>query len=482
MSGRPAATPGRLIGRANRALQRYPRTLHGLTWVLRFVRLIVRQLVRDDCLVKAGSLAFSTLLSIVPLIAVSLMVLRLSGAFATVENQVRDVLVQFLVAESVNSVAAYLTGFMSRASSGTVGGVGLAFLVVTGLLLFFEAETDVNNVWRVHRGRPLLARLATFFSLLLLGPLLLGLGLFIRSEITEASGKALIEPLRLAVNFLVSAGLLTVMYKLIPATPVRWRPAAVAGLTAAALFEASRALFNLYVGALYAGSTNAVIYGAFGLLPVFLLWLYLFWILFLVGVEIAYTVQNLDALYDEALEARLPDTLHRRNASAYLAARVALLVAYRHHRKQAPLTYRDLIRALRVPESAVESTVSRLVEGGVLLEAPAGVTHALVPARELDRITLYDVIHAYRAHEPQPYQFPALPALAVLDDLFCDLEIRRHEVAAAFSLADLLETVRPELLERYLLPPHPGSGSAEDRTFSGPIALPPRGSGTDPPR
>jgi membrane protein len=437
-----------------RFLARWPRSLRAARYVVRLNGLMARQLVRDDCLIKAGSLSFTTILSLVPILAVSLLIFRVSGAFAAVEQSVRDYLLQTFLAESVNEVVAYLNEFLYRVGSSAIGVAGLLFLIFSSIWFFIEMESDVNAIWRITRRRPFMARFVIFWSLLTLGPLVLGLLLWVGSELKRHTG-GVEWPIALAgavVPYAIASLGLTIAYKLLPFALVRWRAALSGGLLAGLLFEVLRFGFNLYVTMFYHGSATMKIYGAFGLFPVFLLWIYLWWLVFLFGAEASYTVQNLDALYDEHLRSRIPKELEVGFTSPYLTCRVAYLVAYRYGHGAGPVRRRDLMRALRTREEVLDETVRRLVAGEVFIGLHVDGEPAYLPARDLTKITLEDVLRAHHAVEPLPESFPPLPTPPALESLFGAITTHRSSEAAKHTLGELITGVDTSALDALFAP------------------------------
>ncbi|MDY0000396.1 MAG: YihY family inner membrane protein, partial [Polyangia bacterium] len=301
------------IRRGRSRLQRYPRLLRMLVTAWRLGAQLWRKLVDDDCLSRAASLSYTTILAVVPLMAVSFLVFRMSGAFDGVEAEVRHWMLESLLAESVGSVREVLDVFLGRVSSGAVGVTGAVMLVFTSTWLFVSAEGTLNHIWRVAKARSLFARFTTFWAILTLGPLCLGVGFYLSAQLGQtALGRRfeslpwLGRTLQLGLPYLLSVTVLALVYKLVPATRVRWRAALVGGLLAGVLFELSKVGFNFYVTQIYLGSTSTRIYGAFALFPVFLLWIYILWLVVLLGAVVAYTVQHFSLLYDDELRERAP--------------------------------------------------------------------------------------------------------------------------------------------------------------------------------
>jgi membrane protein len=293
--------------------------------------------------------------------------------------------------------------------------------------------------------------------MLTLGPVLIGIGFYLSSRFEQTAVGQALKSVPWLQSFLgvllpsvLSVLALSFLYKMMPNTRVRWVPALSGALVAGLLFELSKWGFNLYVSQIYYGTTSTKIYGAFALFPVFLLWIFISWLVMLLGAVVAYTVQHLDIHYDAELQRRVPDVEPHRVLSSYVAIRILLLASYRHYRGEAPLRHEDLVRGLKAPERAIQAGVERLVDGGLLLPVKTGEERIWVPARDIGRISFADALAAYEHTTLQPDPRQPSPEARALDDLFCDLRQCRQQVGAEISFRDLVETIRPEDMEALL--------------------------------
>ncbi|MFH2007885.1 MAG: YhjD/YihY/BrkB family envelope integrity protein [bacterium] len=436
------------VRRSAKLLQRYPRLLRLVVYLGRLSVQLWRKLIRDECLDRAASLAYTTVLALVPLLAVSFLVFRLSGDPTGAEAAVRAYLFESLLANSVGQAVGYLNAFLDRVSAGAVGVTGTALLVFTATWLFITVEGTLNHIFHVREQRRLWARFTTFWSLLTFGPVLIAVGIYFTAKLdASAAGRFLRSTwvlgsvLRAVVPVLMSALVLSLMYKLVPNRKVRLWPAVVGGLVGGLLFEISKGAFNLYVTQIYSGSYTTKVYGTFALFPVFLLWIYIAWLVVLFGAVVAFTVQHLDVLYDEDLLRRVPEEKESAALGPYAACRLLLEVSHRHHAGKTPPSQLELERALRMPEHVVYEAIGRLVQGKLLTALDRDDEAAYVPARDLGDISLDDALRAYHEPELGPSKGRVRAASAALDDLFCDLALRQREVAGEITFLELLEAV-----------------------------------------
>jgi membrane protein len=269
-------------------VQDLPHTLRAWPWfdTLR----TLRQRFREDRLgLTASSLTFTTLIALVPLVTVMLAVFTAFPMFAGFEAALEKYFLQNLVPDSIaKPVLKSLTQFASKARG--MGTAGLLLLVATALALVLTIDRTLNAIWRVRQPRPLGQRVLVYWAALTLGPLALGISLTGTSYAVSASrgwvavlpgGVALLLEL---IQFLILASATAGLFHYVPHTVVRWRHALAGGLFVALAFEAVKKLLTWYLDAVPIYST---VYGAFAVVPIMLLWIYLVWVIVLLGAVIA---------------------------------------------------------------------------------------------------------------------------------------------------------------------------------------------------
>jgi membrane protein len=242
----------------------------------------------------AGSLTFTTVLSLVPLLAVALAVFSAFPLFAEYRSALeKNVIASLLPAQISSVILRYLNEFAAQATRLTA--FGLAFLIVAALLMILTVDRVLNDIWQVRQRRPLAQRVLIYWALITVGPLLIGGSLALTSYLAALSGAVVqqlptgvrraLDLVPLAVNGFAFAA----MYVFVPNRPVLWRDALIGGFIASALSEAAKAVVTIY----FARGTYQSIYGAFAALPVFLVWVYLSWWVTLFGAAIAATLPML---------------------------------------------------------------------------------------------------------------------------------------------------------------------------------------------
>lgn len=256
------------------------------------------QRLREDRLgLSAGSLTFTTTIALVPFFTVVLALFTAFPVFGKLQGAVQAWLVQSLVPDAISrQVLGYLTQFAGKASR--LGTVGLIFLFLTAFSLVLTIDRTLNGIWRVRRARPLTQRVLVYWAVITLGPLLLAASLSVSSYLISAS-KGLVANVPSALRLILDAGEflllvagLAALYRYVPNTPVR-RAHAWIGATFAALgIEIARVLLAAYISAVPAYSA---VYGAFATVPILLVWIYMGWLVILLGAVLAADLPSLTA-------------------------------------------------------------------------------------------------------------------------------------------------------------------------------------------
>lgn len=238
----------------------------------------------DRCLQVAGSLTFTTLLSLAPFVTVTLMLISVFPVFKDLSAHLHSFLMENIVPESVDAIAAYAGQFAENA--GRLTAVGIVFLSVTAIMLLLTIENAFNQIWRVTRPRPLLRRILVYSIVLAVGPVLIGASLSLTSWLVSLSlGLVSAVPGMAVVVLKIVPVMLTslafaVVYLAMPNRQIRTADAFVGGIAAGVGFEAMKQGFAYYITHF---ATYQLVYGTFATVPIFLLWIYLSWLILIAG-------------------------------------------------------------------------------------------------------------------------------------------------------------------------------------------------------
>ncbi len=256
---------------------------------------VASRIVRDRCLTVAGSLTFTTLLALVPLFTVTVtLTSRLPYTREIIQLTKNFILKNFVPDMASRMVGTYVDQFAANATRLTT--IGLLIVIASAIMLLLTIENAFNDIWRAARKRRWWHRLRWAITLLAAGPLLLGASLSVTlylvrlSRTFERSMPWLDDSLLRALPWLMTTLLLYLAYRWIPNRWVPPRHALVGAALAAVLFEVMKSVFVLYIAKV---PTYSVVYGAFASVPVFLVWLFLCWLMVLLGAEVTATLSYL---------------------------------------------------------------------------------------------------------------------------------------------------------------------------------------------
>jgi len=258
---------------------------------LSFVSRLRRRLIGVEVGRTAASLAFTTLLGLVPLFTVAFAYVSRFPLFARSQDALEAFLLRFFLPGSGAVVRHYLTEFVAK--SGDLKGVSTLFVVITAVLLVWQVDREINTIWGTREPRSFARRIFVYGLALTAGPALIGAAIYFIDWLIEQSiaatsiGARALTLLVQPVALLVDAAAFTLIYAFVPARSVPFRLALAGGLLAAIAFETAKYGFRFYITQV---PTYQVIYGALATLPLFLIWIYLSWVIVLVGAAITATL------------------------------------------------------------------------------------------------------------------------------------------------------------------------------------------------
>jgi len=467
--------------------------------------MVVRYFTRNRCPVRASSLAYGTLLALIPMLAVVVSITStflkkegeekidqfigkmvgslttsssLSGSQpAAPETQAEDMQAddelqmdisdqagtnaQPLVQSQVTSqdsgtntqsalsafaqgdeavkarkaMARYIHNFIQNTRSGTLGLTGSVLLIFAAISLLSRIEVTFNDIWGVARGRGWFTRIVLYWGVLSLLPLILVVALGLASGTHLQStrkffttmpfiGNVIFEFLPIVILCLTFAA----FYMLMPNTKVNWRAALGGGIVGGLLFHINNALSVIYVSRVI---SNSKIYGSLGLVPVFMIGLYLAWLILLFGAQVAYAYQNRGAY----LEERQVENINQRGRE-FVALRLMTCIAQRFLRGEPPASVVKIGEQLCVPTRLIQQVMETLENSRLVLEV-SGTEVAYTPARPLEHITCHDVLQAMRAGYGQEPKTCDGPAHTEVYGEFNRIEEAERQAAARVTMLSL---------------------------------------------
>ncbi len=412
-----------------------------IRWLIYFLRMLyvmVRDIATGELNLRAMSLVYTTLLSLVPLLAVSFSVLKGFGVHNQIEPYLLN-LFQFL-GEKGPEITSTIIGFVDNVKVSVLGGVGLALLFYTVLSLMQKIEASFNFVWRIARLRSLAQRFSNYLSVILIGPVLMFSSIGVTASMmnhgfvqyllsVEPFGTLFLAASKLIPYILVSVAF-TFIYIFIPNTRVRFMPALVGGLFAGGLWQSTGWAFAAFIAA---SPKYTAIYSSFAILVMLLIWFYINWLVLLLGAKIAFYVQHPNYLTQKPVKLGLSNQIKE-----HLALMVMTLVGQHHQANRKPWTVEALAQRLGLPDDPVGRLVDSLVTNGYLAEVSSDPPGYL-PAQDIGVIRLSDLIAAVREEGESDFvsdsQLAPLPAV---DEVMQQLAGATRSALAEKTVRDLV--------------------------------------------
>lgn len=362
---------------------------------LRVIYVAAGEFSEGQLTLRAMGLAYYTLLAIVPLLAVSFSVLKAFG----VHNQIEPFLFNFLLplGPKGGEITSKIIGFVENMKVGVFGSVGLAILIYTVVDLIRDIEGAFNYIWKIKRPRGFLQRFSYYMSVILIGPVLsftaLGLTATVMST-TLVRKIAAIEPFGTAffvagkaVPYIFVIAAFTLVYTFIPNVKVKFKAALVGGLFGGILWETTGWVFASVV---VSSTRYAAIYSGFAILIMFMLWLYLSWLILLVGAKVSFYNQ-----YPQFMTVKKEAILLSNRVMEHLSLLIIFLIGYNYYYNKPPWTLNSLVERLGLPMEPVQDVVMLLIKRKLIIET--GFTHPVyMPARAIETITLKSIFSTVR--------------------------------------------------------------------------------------
>ncbi len=425
------------IHRLNRSLLARERDLRGgngdrvAPWLKRLVGVtqvltqVLVEFLDDHCFRMASALSYTSLLALVPVTTLFFSIFTAFQAFENLRAQLETFITGqlfFQNADIQQKVLHYVDQFADN--SKHVGIVSVVALIVTVLSLLITVENSMNTIWKVTPRRTLTNRVITYSAFVFLAPLLLAFSLYLTNETTRTWAleelSARVPLWKLISGLGVSWFMFFLAYVAIPEARVRFRPAMAGALVAAASFEWAKWSFDRYIQ----GSVYFSVYQTLAIVPIFLLWLYLVWLIALVGMEVTYVVQNRDTL-------RLftgPRLGESDLGEAALAATMARLALNFHDGRPEQNSRENLASALGIPPYQLVEILDHLEARGFVHRVLGGAGD-YAPSRALSQTTIHDVIGGLHPENVLIRLAQRDPRVGALRDAFLrSLEYRRESL------------------------------------------------------
>jgi membrane protein len=414
----------------------YPRPIRILIGLGRFIYAIIRDVMTTTLTLRAMGLVYITILSIVPLLAIIFAGLK---GFGFSQPNIEPVLMQMFapLGDQGAELTQQLISFVDNVQGGLLAGVGLLLLIYTTVSMIHKIEESLNHIWRTESSRSLAQRFGEYLSVVMVGPVLMLTAVALIAAVgsntivnrvleIEFLGATAVMLGKLMPYLLVSA-VFSLMYWFIPNTKVKIQYAIIGGLTGGILWAASGFLFANFVAA---SARNVTIYASFAIMIVAMIWLYVSWLILLVGAQTAFYAQK-----PEYLRLGYRQLLIGNQIREQAAVSLMLVIAEAFRDSATAYTTNDVAYKLKIPSILLGPIKKRLTKAGLL---EIGSHDQLLPARDPGLITLLEVIEAVRSsYDADVYRGGIWPAK--VDDLFTELSQQAQEVLRKRSIYDFLD-------------------------------------------
>jgi len=407
------------------------------------VTLVARDFFADRCLLRASALTYASVLAIVPLLALMFALLKGFG----VQNQLEPLILEHIAVGS-DQIVSQIVAYIDNTNVGRLGLVGLATLLLTVLTLLSNIEKSFNAVWGVEETRSLFRRFADYFSVVTIGPLLILAAISMTSSLQST---ALVEALKnysyvgdlvlFLFKILPFVGMwiaFTALYIFMPNTRVRVSSAFVGGVIGGSLWQLAQfGYVHFQVGV----SKYNAIYGTMAALPIFMIWIYLSWLIVLLGLEVSYALQNLGTLRQQIRETSFNQVGHEKVALA-----VVLLAAKIFHRGERPWGLEQIVTYLQYPPRLVRSEVFRLKNMGILNQVSEDGDGAFSYqlGRSPQTLPMCELLRSLRHDGPEVVGDEGVEEQRIVSDLQQRLEVAERDSLEGLSLQDLATRLSQE--------------------------------------
>jgi membrane protein len=374
---------------------------------------------QDLIFTQATALAYTTLLSLVPVLAVAFFLFKAFGGFESLQAKLQPLIEQNLAPAFSDQISTYLNQFIGNVHAGTIGALGIIGFIFTSISTLATIEKTFNLIWGIREARSVAKRVTTYWSLLTIGPLLLGISLGLSSKAliwlkddNGAISHVLVWSAALT-PYLVSGLLFAGLYLFMPNVSVDKGDALKAGAITGLVFELAKLLYASYATHVISKSS---IYGSLAIFPIFLLWLYVIWLIVLFGAELCcyFQFRRHHIPYRFNLEERL---------NPFVIVDILEELARSQEEPKGGLSINDMLRSMKIPMRELMPHLDFLEQEGWIIRSNSGFLnqtkfHLGVPK---ERISMSRVLGSLESHRYVPRSERGMSVHKKLKDLWQDV-------------------------------------------------------------
>jgi len=406
---------------------------------LRITHLVIRDLIDGMITLRAMGLVYTTILALVPLLAVNFSVLKGFG----VHNQIEPLLLNLLqpLGDKGVEITERIIAFVDNTKAGVLGTLGLVLLMYTVVSLLQKVEKSFNYTWHVTQHRPITQRFSDYLTVILIGPVLLfsALGMtaslssmsFVQHAMEIQAIGFMFQLVARLVPYVLVISAFTFVYMLVPNIRVRFRSALIGGVVAGVLWETTSWVFASFVAT---SAKYTAIYSAFASMIIFFIWLYMNWLILLIGCNIASYHQQPSQRHLHTGVVRLSNRMRES-----LGLMIMLLVGRHYYQHKPAWSIDALAEYFRVGSQVSELLVNRLLKAKLLI-ATTDSPPCYVPAYDLATISLVDIMTSLReSGENDSLNPDTLHTETVVDTVYTRMEAAINTSLQGESLLDLVK-------------------------------------------
>ena len=339
-------------------------------------------------LLWAASLTYTTIFSLIPLLSVLFFVFNVFGSLAEIKTMIQPYIYKTLAPWAQEKVITILNDLVNNIDFSTIGALSASLLIISVFFLLFEIEYALNEIWLIQKRPSTLSRVAIYWALLTIGPVLIALSLFIFVTLQAYIPVIVIETYVSShgvalLSYILILSAFASIYFLMPGTSVSFTSALLGGAVAATLWKISGIAFSIYTARFFFYYPK--IFGPLAAIPLFLLWIFLCWVLFLFGAELTFMHQN---RFFYANSYKTPSM--KGDLREYYMLIVFLFIAKEFHEQARPILLKKIAAELKIPYTILHELLESMIGYGMLVES-LKPKNCFMPGKPLDKIMLAEV-------------------------------------------------------------------------------------------
>ncbi|MGM9760805.1 MAG: YihY/virulence factor BrkB family protein [Parabacteroides sp.] len=405
------------------------------TWIL-----AVRAFINDNLMTKASALTYSTLLSIIPMLAVLIGIAKGFGFQSAVRQQLLDYFPGH--EQELDKAFEFVESYLAQAQGGVIIGIGLILLLYTVVNLISSIEDTFNEIWQIQKSRPWRRKISDYLALFLLLPVLMttssGLSIFISTLQNSLLDQYIfitpvVETILHITPYVITTLVFTALYVSLPNTKVHFLKGLAAGFVAGCAFQFFQYLY--ITGQIWVSKYNAI-YGSFAVIPLLLMWLQLSWVICLFGAELTYSSQNVKKFSFEQDSKNIS-----RRYKDFLTLLIASLIVKRFvHSEEPPYTANELSESYRIPIRLTNQILYLLKEAKIIIEVNYGNDDRVAyyqPAVDINRISISYLFDQIDKKGSENFKIDINRQFRKEWELLLDLRQKAEKAGSSLLLKDL---------------------------------------------